>query len=158
MSSSSSTNPSSNSNQSRQQQIQIAQAIEAWAQENTGPPPAIAPICIMNAADAKLRGGKYSDGFGNNNQSRTCLVMLLYLARVNGGDRSVRTCKLPSGDELQEKEQSEDVKKAKDAARRAAVAQEQGDSEEAKKAMAELRQITDRSLNNSNCLQIQTQV
>ncbi|PWU07307.1 MAG: hypothetical protein C5B47_06385 [Verrucomicrobia bacterium] len=131
--------------------VQLATAYEEWSGRREGPPPVLPPRCLSTATLSKIGGGKYSDAFGDDGVSLACMVTLAYITRQPTSDPNVYTCALPSGERLRQQNQSNEVKKAKQAATRVENAQLSGDVAEARKAVIELRQIVDRAL--GGCLQ-----
>ncbi len=119
-------------------------SFDEWSKKREGPPPVLPPICASNAVIAKNSGKNYSEAFGNDQRSLTCMVTLSYLKKR--GNSEIQTCGLPSGEELRQLDQSEEgaPKKAKRAALKVEQAQDRKDHEAEKTAMAELRQIVDR--------------
>ncbi len=143
-----STNSASTSTQSL---AQLVLAYEEWTRRREGPPSVLPPRCISMAVAAKHAGGKYSDGFGDNEISIPCMVTLAYLTRRPTIAPGVYTCALPSGEKLCQQDQSDDVKNAKQAATRVESAKSEGNAAAAQTAMTELRQIVDRVF--QKCLQ-----
>lgn len=125
---------------------------EEWSKKREGPPPILPPRCLSAAISAKYAGGKYSDGFGDDDISIPCMVTLAYLARQPGNDPEVYTCALPAGKEMRHRDQSDDVKKAKQAAARVEGAKAEGNAPTVQSAMTELRQIVDKMM--TQCLQV----
>jgi|GEM_PF-5935249 len=124
---------------------------EEWTKRREGPPPILPPRCLSAAISAKYAGGKYSDGFGDDGISIPCMVTLAYLTRQPSNDPEVYTCALPTGKEMRERDQSDDVKKAKQAAVRVESAKAEGNAPAVQSAVTELRQVTDKMM--TRCLQ-----